>query len=171
MLVLALALAACGEAEAPPAPPDASIATDALLSPEGWRVAEAAEDPFEDRPPDTACTIGGYGPEAGVFEVETDLCGYITAVQPLPVGLPAGAELSGLVWHLGLFAQTATRAHIALRIGPHTLMEARPAVPGPEAFYPVQWTAPVDLPIGTPAYFHVSNHGTNSYRLGPLAVR
>lgn len=149
----------------------APVPEGALFDPTRWAEASAAEDPFEDRPAAVDCGPGGFGLEAGVLEVETEICGYLTAAQPLPADLPAGAVVTSVVWHLQLVSDPPATGHVALQIGEHRLFEAHPAIPGPEMVYPVEWTVPEDLPAGTPAYFHVHNHGYNSWRLGPVEAK
>ena len=168
-LTAALALvAACGGPASGPDP--AALPDGPILDPMAWRPAIAAEDPFEDRYADPGCSAGGYGVEGTIFEVETDLCAYLTATQPLPVDLPAGVTVETLVWHLALFATEPAQGHVALRIGEHMVFDQRVDIPGPEQVYPVTWTTPQDLPAGTQVYLHVHNHGYNSWRLGPTEV-
>ena len=162
-----VALAACGGSAAePPAVP-----TEPLVDPALWLPTTADNDPFDDRPDDPACSAGAYGVESGVFEVETSYCDYLTATQPLKVALEAGVQISTLVWHLALINETPAEGHVALQIGQHLVFEARPPIPGPERAYPVLWSLPEALPAGTPAYFHVHNHGYNSWRLGPVEAK
>ena len=163
-----LALTACG---AEPGPSPRLLPEGPLLDPARWVAAPAEADPIEDRPAEVTCPAGGFGAEATVFEVETQICSYLTATQPLPAALPAGARLESVVWHLALVADPPAEAHVALRVGPHTLFDARIPTPTPEAVYPVAWTIPEDLPAGTPVYFHLHNHGYNSYRLGPVEAK
>lgn len=165
---------ACGgpEGSAPDAGPrDVAVPEGELFDPGGWTAVSADADPFGDRPAEVACHVGGYGPEGLVFEVETDICGYVTATQALAAPIPAGAHLTSVVWHLALTNEAPATGHIALRVGEHLVFEARPQIPGPEAFYTIDWAVPEDLPAGTPAYFHVHNHGYNSYRLGPVEAK
>lgn len=168
-----LVLGACG-GEPPPetdAGTPAPIPEGPLLDPNAWTIVEAADDPFDDRPADVDCRVGGFGPEAGIFEVETDICPYLTAVQPLPADIPAGAKLTTVVWHLALFAEAPARGHVAVQVADTLVFETAPPIPGPEGVYPVEWIAPEPLPAGTPVYFHVHNHGYNSWRLGPFEAK
>lgn len=154
-----------------PAEPPVDLPQGPIFDPGAWTLTSAQDDPFADRPDPVQCAVGGYGVEAGVFEVDTSFCGYLTAVQPLPVDLPAGARLKSLIWHLALLNDTPAQGHVALRLGEHLVFEARPPIPGPEAAYPVDWALPEALPAGTLTYFHIHNHGSNSWRLGPIEVK
>jgi hypothetical protein len=167
MITAALWVSACGGQAAPPIPLPVGPLFDPLL----WEAVDAAQDPFTDRPAEVTCPPGGYGAEASVFEVETRICSYVTVTQPLPAALPAGARLESVVWHLALISDAPAEAHVVLRVGTWDAFEARIPVPTPEAVYPVDWRIPEDVPAGTPVYFHVHNHGYNSYRLGPVEAK
>lgn len=167
---LAALLAGCGGEEMSGFDP-ADLPPGPILDPAAWTETSATEDPFTDRYADPNCAAGGYGVEGTIFEVETELCAYITATQPLPVDLPAGVQVETLVWHLALFATEPAEGHVALRIGEHTVFDQHMAIPGPEQVYPIAWTVPEDIPMGTQVYLHIHNHGYNSWRLGPTEVR
>lgn len=172
------ALAGCEGAAAPGVVVDAGAADAGwsgvvtVAGVEGWAPVEAGADPFEDRPEAVSCPAHGYRPEVTLFEVQTDVCRYGTFAQAVPVALRAGDVLRTTVWHLNLWAGEPAEAHIALRIGDVALWEVFVAIPSREAAYPVEVALPVDVPAGTPLYFHLHNHGANSYRLlGVEAVR
>ena len=141
-----------------------------LLAHDGWRLAEPAVDPF---PPDTAvdCPPVAYGPENGFFELETDLCAWATFHQATRLELTAGAPLRVVTWHLDLWAPEATVARILLRIGEDTVWEAEFEVPGDEDVAELLFEAPSDLPAGSDAWFHIANHGVNSWRLGDVEIQ
>lgn len=141
-----------------------------LVTVESWRVVGADEDPFSDRPEAFRCSTGGHGPEGDVYEVETDKCQYVTAVQPSLDAVGAGQRVSSLMWHQTLDAESDAEAHVAFRIGPHLVWEERIPIPFPPESYVFDWVAPEDVPRGTPVYLHVHNHGANSYRFGSTEI-
>jgi hypothetical protein len=163
---LPLILAACGGASTDDPPPFAGVLFDA----DKWVELDASQDPFVDRPQNAECAPGGFGAESGVLEVQTEFCPYLTVSQPLGVDLAKGTKIESILWHLELFSGEPTEGHIALKFADQ-IVEAHPRIPGPEAFYTVDWTLPEDVPAGTLAHFHVHNHGFNSWRLGPVEAK
>ncbi len=136
-----------------------------LALPEDWAPVDAEQDPFDDRPPDVDCPIHGAKAEDGIFEVETDICHYGTFAHPIAADLRAGDTIEATVWHLQLWAEQRAEGHVALMLGDRLLWEDRIPIPGREAVYPVEVTLEEEAPAGTPLYFHVHNHGANSWRL------
>ncbi|MEL6185519.1 MAG: hypothetical protein AAFU79_12930 [Myxococcota bacterium] len=134
-----------------------------------WEVTSAAEDPFEDRPASFSC-VGGYQVEGAVFEVETDRCAYLTAMQSSLRSVEAGDVVESQLWHQLLVADAPSEAHMAVRLGPYIIAEARPPIPFPPEFYTRRWTAPERIPVGTSVFIHVHNHGSNSYRFGSVEL-
>lgn len=162
-LTALFALAACGT------PPQVSPRM--LLSSEGWSEVAPGLDPFEDRPQGmNGCALGGFGAEGGAFEVETGLCPYLTAAQPLAAPIEEGALVTGLVWHLQLRAPEPAEGHFALMIDGHRVHEARIPIPNEAGAHHFAWRAPAAIPSGAAALYHVHNHGQNSWRLSPISV-
>ncbi len=144
-----------------------------LVDPTLWVEATAGEDPFDDRPAEVDCNPGGYAVELDtIFEVETDACPYGTFTQPLLRDVGPGATVELLGWHLDLFADPPGEAHYVVRIGGIVLFEARPEVPSEEEIWDlaIDWPGEERVAAGEPAFFHVHNHGTNSWRLGAVEI-
>jgi len=145
-----------------------------LIDPGGWTEATVATDPFEDRPDLVDCAPEAWGEDLpGIFELETDECGYATFTQPTLVDVGPGATVELLGWHLDLFAVDPTEGHVVVRIGDVVLLEEHPTIPGQEAIWDLSMQWPDDAPeaeAGTAAWFHVHNHGANSYRLGAIEI-
>lgn len=140
-----------------------------LLDASAWvEVTDASADPFEDRPGEVDCSALGYGVEGTYFEVETDDCAYGTFAQTLSRDVPAGTPLETVYWHLDLWAAEAAQGHLALRTDAVLLHEAYIDIPNSADVYTVNLEAPVDLSEGDTIYFHVHNHGYNSWSLGGL---
>ena len=168
---LALLAVSCSPVRTPAGPGDSGDsglgATQSVLEPEGWAPATGAT-PFG-APPE-ACPATAYGVEYGFFEVETDLCAFAVFTQPLPAAVAAGTPVEFVSWHLDLWALEATTATVVLQIGEERIYEDSFAVPGPEDVASISATVAGDHPAGTPAWWHVSNHGYNSYRLGDVEL-
>jgi hypothetical protein len=135
---------------------------------DGWTAA-AGDGPFAaDRPADAACPSAAYRAEAGFFEVESDRCAYAVFSQPLAGALQAGDRLDFVAWHLDLWAQVPAEARVVLQIEDEVIWEARFAVPGSEAIDTLEEPVAADHPAGATAWWHISNHGFNSWRLGDV---
>lgn len=157
------------------APPDAAEATSlSLVDMKAWREISPSEDPFTDRPEKVDCRLGSIMPEtlAGVtaYGVETGTCNYVTVSQPTLVDLNPGDHVAARVWHFELSAPEAANAHVAVRVGALRVLDETIAMPG--AGGTVRGSAPVlqRMPAGTPAYFHLHNHGANSWAIVELVV-
>ena len=119
-------------------------------------------------PQDGACPEAAYGEEGGFFEVETDRCAWAVFTQPLAHDVAAGDTVEWVSWHLDLWAQVETTARVVLQVGDEVLWDQSYAVPGPDDIDAVTLTAAADLPAGMPAWWHIANHGYNSWRLGDV---
>lgn len=177
-LCCALCCAACDDGAGAPTGdagvPDAATAwrgTALLAATDAWQPVSAEADPFADRPEAVTCPPHGARDEDGLFEVETDICRYGTFAQPLPVDLRAGDVIVATVWHLQLWAAERTQGHVALQLGDALLWERYVPIPGHEAVYPLELPLAADAPAGTPLYFHVHNHGANSWRVLAIEAR
>lgn len=167
ILVLGLSVIRCGGAPSD-GPSTVETAPAALLDNSAWREVDAAEDPFDDRPASVLCGAGGFGAEADTFEVETERCHYLTAVQPTLAAVEVGDVVSIPVWHLDLWAEAPAEGHVALMIGDDVVVDLAVPIPAEAAAYTIEHTVTKAAPAGTPVYFHVHNHGYNSWRLGPV---
>lgn len=151
--------------------PPAYVAPDGLvLSFDGWTYVPFAEDPFAGAEP-VDCPAVAYKAENGFFELETDYCAAGTFQQATRSDIVAGASLVFVTWHLDLWAPEPAEANLVLRVGTDDVWTAQYAIPGNEQVEEVVVQAPRDLPAGTTAFFHLSNHGVNSWRMGDLVLQ
>ena len=141
-----------------------------LINHSDWREVPASEDPFADEGIAPNCNPGGALVEGEVFELNTDICPYGTFKQGIKQELKAGDELRFSFWHLALVSSDPAEAHVVLDLGGERLIEERLEIPGQAHVYPVTWTAPSDFAKDTAIYFHLHNHGYNSYRLSMITV-
>ncbi|MDP6943055.1 MAG: hypothetical protein QF464_02805 [Myxococcota bacterium] len=161
------------------AAPDASVDVEvsgvaSLVDHTLWAVVPQQEDPFypEDDTEVEPCPASQYGPEVQGddvwFSVETVNCNYLTVQQPLLVDVPSGAQLRVRVWHFEFTYAEGTYVHaIAVGEPPDTLWETEAPLPltsgGLLPFELVPITRP--LTAGEPVYWHLRNHGLNSWHL------
>ncbi len=141
----------------------------------GFLPVGAAEDPFAAHRPEAAtCNPDGYGVEdwSGElgFEVDTGLCPYVTAAQPSASAVLAGDRLRLRLWHNRLLASSPGKAHAAIRIGSHTVFEATVDIPADAGVVVEEVELPFEAPRSTPVYFHLHNHGANTWVLLDLDI-
>jgi hypothetical protein len=145
-----------------------------LIEPDAWEIVSAADDPFPDRLPDASCPDGTHMPELlgaePVFSVDTGDCTYITARQPALRDVVKGETLVARVWHFALYADEPAEAHVALRIGDTTVLDQTVPIPSEGGLIAVEDTAVSSFAAGTPIYFHLHNHGDNSWSLVELSA-
>lgn len=146
-----------------------------LVSVDGWRSLDEAEDPFAERLlPGAICdltafAIEGQGPYS-YFEIQTEICSYATIAQPAKVAVEAGDRLVVVAWHNTLATSESAEAFVAVHLGDEPIWELTVPIPSDAESYQAEWTAPRDFDAGTRVTFHVDNHGTNAWRLSAIRV-
>lgn len=140
-----------------------------LFDPAAWtEVGNSSADPFPDRPDEFECSPLGYGLEGTYFEVSTIDCEYGTFQQGLTHGVPAGTLLKLVYWHLDLWAEEAAQGHLALQVNDTLLHEAYIDIPNGAEVYAFEFEAPAVMVEGDMVFFHIHNHGFNSWSLGGM---
>jgi hypothetical protein len=145
-----------------------------LVDSSAWQVMSPSEDPFDDRPEDASCPDGAYMPEflaeEPVFSVDTGGCTYLTARQRTLRHITAGETLVLRVWHFALTASESAMAHVAVRVGEKTLLDASVPIPAMGGLLHVEEVASESIPQGVAVYFHLHNHGNNSWSFVELST-
>ncbi len=176
---LCLLVALCGACsdDAGSTSADASDTADAggarewrpVIDHEAWQAVGAADDPFADhRPPEDEleCGLAGWLIESGTLEVDTNQCNYVTLTQPALVDMTPDTPMRLELRYFDLIAPAPATAHVALQVGDAIVWERELTIPGPAmVLQEDELTAGVDAPAGTPVYFHLHNHGQNTYTL------
>jgi hypothetical protein len=153
-----------------------------------------ADDPFSAlRTPEHYCDDMCHFPEflqVGEFSytVTTRRCDYVTIQQTTQQDIHTGDTVFVRLWHFALSSPSGGRAYMGVRVGDRMLWEGRLPIPcrgGLVGFVPggdcldnpngvdadpAEFTATFDAPAGSPIYFHVQNHGENSYNLVEISV-
>lgn len=150
--------------------------TTSIVDFDAFAPAFGAEDPFAARrPADAVCTPDGYRSEdfggEPSFELFTGFCDYLSAAQPLPVALPAGATLQIRLWHFELTSTTPAEAFVAVALGGAEVWSTTIAIPSASGLVLEEWVLGEAVPAGAPLVFHVDNHGANSYALLEISAR
>jgi hypothetical protein len=159
-------------------PPDSGAPEQAahtgLALPERWSLLDATADPFSDRPAVVDCPMAGVTPETlsdeRVLGVETGWCNYLTASQPTLRAVAAGEEIKVRLWHFELFASEPAEAHAAVLVDGLAVLDERVPIPGPGGLIVRKVVAARAIPAGATAYFHLHNHGANSWALVEVSV-
>ncbi len=141
-----------------------------------WRLATPADDPWRTFRPgdDIACPDGSRLTEdfAGIYAyaILTGACPYTTIVQETVADACQGQNLYVWMWNYALTAPEGSTAYLGVQIGDQEIWSETRAIPGPSALVAKRIALPRDVPKGTPIYFHVRNHGANSYELLELSI-
>jgi len=145
-----------------------------LVAPDAWEWVDAAEDPFSDRPSAVSCDEGAWlmeaiGPDDSL-SVDTTDCDYLAVRQPALLDVEPGDELFVRLWHYDLSAGADAEAHAALWFGGALSWEDRVPIPSESGMLAPEWAAEVAVSAGEDIYFHLHNHGANSYNLIEVSV-
>ena len=100
------------------------------------------------------------------YDITTKVCGYVTVHQTLQHGVPKGAMLTLRIWHFKMSSWEGT-FHLAYQIGFNETpeWELKKEVPSDSGLIYEQWPASRDYKAGDDVYFHLSNHGENTWSL------
>lgn len=142
-----------------------------LIDPAAWVPVPAPDDPLAaHRPAEVVCPPGGWLFEPQGFEVNTIQCNYAMFGQPARAAVLAGRRVTATLYHFDLVAAEPAIAHAALLLGDAVLWEVEVAIPGKANAFTIDVVAPATVPAGTPVYFHLHNHGQNTWTLGAIEV-
>jgi len=137
---------------------------------DAWQPQAQTDDPFPDHRPDVVDCDVGWEVEFEALEVNTDRCTYGAFAQPALTAVSPGDAVIVDLWYDDLWAPEEAEAHLALGTGDEAWWELRLAVPGPADVLRIEFDAPVAADEGEPMWWHVHNHGSNSYRLQSVTV-
>lgn len=167
---LLLACGSDGGAPSTPQPP-ALAAPVPLTQAESWLLAPPEGDPFlEFEPGRVRCTDAALLPEGLWIEVSTVTCNYASLVFTFTEASRAGNLIRGEIAWSTLAAIDPAVATLAFALGEQVLWSHEVAIPGTANLVSVELTLPRIVNAGDALYFHVRNHGYNSWQLSPLAL-
>ncbi len=136
-----------------------------------WSPVPAPTDPLAShRPADVNCPLGGWLFEPQGLEIYTLLCNYAMFEQPARAAVVPGARIVASLYHFDLVAEEPATAHVALMVGASVVWEQEIAIPGKANAYAIEVPANFAADAGTPVYFHLHNHGQNTWTLGAIEV-
>lgn len=134
-----------------------------------WKTSAAGMDPFPDRPATVTCprnaayaeTLGGEY----AYDVNTGLCDYLTVQQEVLAPVAMDDTLKVRLWHFELSAPEAAQAHASVRIDELILLDEMVDIPTASGAITKAIKAPRAIRAGAVVYFHLHNHGANSWAL------
>jgi hypothetical protein len=140
-----------------------------------WTAVAPEADPFAAMRPDGAsCLPGSFRFELisneRSLEVRTAQCSYLTVSQPVQTAVQRGDELYIRLVHFQLTAPANAEVYMAVSFDDCIIWEARRRIPAPSELIIERFASPIDVPEGAPVYFHLQNHGANSYHLIEVSV-
>ena len=143
----------------------------ALVLPVDWQQVPAPDDPLAlHRPAEVSCPLGAWLYEPQGLEINTAACNYAMFVQPSRAAIVPGARLRASLYHFDLNSEPPATAHVALMIEEAVLWEQEIAIPGKANAYTIDLVLDFTAAAGTPVYFHLHNHGQNTWTLGAIEV-
>jgi hypothetical protein len=140
---------------------------------EAWEpVHETADALADEMPPDVRrCGEGALVVEPEGFEISTDTCSWATVGQPITTVLRPGDVLDVGATHLDLWAPGEAEAVIAIGIEEVELVRWVRPIPSTATVLYDQIVLEDRFSAGETLWFHVHNHGANSYRPTRIALQ
>lgn len=171
--VLGLA-AGRGAVRIPVSDPPRSTARVSLVDHNLWERLDADQDPFEDRPDQPECAqdavkVEVLGGEVA-YGVDTGPCHYITARQATQKPVSAGDTIRIRLWHFTLNAPSPAQAHAVVELDGLRLLDERVPIPQPGGLLSVEVIAETGIEPAAPVFFHLHNHGDNSWALVEIST-
>ena len=119
---------------------------------------------------DMSCDSAAHGVEEvspGVwsYSIETDRCHWLTIKQGAKRSVNAGDRVQLKVWHFDLTAPQQAIAHVGLATEHERLFIEEEAIPQEGRMLKFEAEFTHDLSEGEWIYFHLDNHGANSWHL------
>jgi hypothetical protein len=170
--VLLLSCSSAEPASQEPAPTGPVAEPTLLTQAESWAPADPAGDPFAaEAVGRVRCTSAAFRPEATWLELTTTTCNYVTFVYAFASDVPAGSVVRGELAWATLAAVEPAIATLAFATQSDLLWSHEVPIPSLADLVQVEFELPEPLAEGSALYFHVRNHGYNSWQLSPLTLQ
>jgi hypothetical protein len=154
--------------------PQCEIQND-LVAGDAWQFVPPAEDTLWPAPDDAelcdddAIQVQPIGDDLAL-EIDTRFgCGWATVMQPIAEDVAVGDELQVRIFYFSQTAFPEANAELAIAIGDDVVMRELVPIPASSGLLAPRIVAERDYPRGTPARFHIGNHGDNSWNLVELS--
>jgi hypothetical protein len=144
-----------------------------LVDPSLWSAVAADEDPFTDRPDSVDCPSSSWGVEVSesgetALELDTGVCDYASFSQDSLARVQAGDRVFVNWTHSDLTAEEPSQAHVAIWLGEVVLWDSVEPIPSTADETRYDLPVEIDVPVGTPVWIHVHNHGDNKWTFGEM---
>lgn len=146
-----------------------------LVDASSWRLVPPADDTLWPPPADAPlCApedvqVASFGDDDAV-EIDTRFgCGWATVEQPIALALTAGDAVQVRVFYFSQGTFPAAEAEVAVALGDAVIARQRVPIPSSSGLFAPRVVLEGDVAAGTPARFHVGNHGDNSWNLIELS--
>jgi hypothetical protein len=142
-----------------------------LTAAESWAIAPLEGDPFSEYMDGRVrCSPFALRREANWLEVSTVECNYASLLHQLSEDVPAGSIIRGQVAWATLASLAPAVGTLAFATSDGVLWSRDVDIPGQADIVEVEFAFSHPAPAGTGLYFHVRNHGYNTWQLGPLTL-
>jgi len=137
-----------------------------------WTQVSGDDDPFDytRTAETTVCPEAELNveqlPDGDWFDVITKNCAYVTVTQPLLADIPAGGTLKIRIWHFAITMGDGPFT-LAIQIGKESkpLWTTTKPFPSDSGLIFDEFTTVSEYSKGDSIYYHISNHGDNSWGL------
>lgn len=162
------ALPACSDAGHDPS---VETVSSPLTAAESWAIAPLEGDPFAQYMDGRVrCSPFALRLEASWLEVSTVECNYASLLHRFSEDVPAGSIIRGQVAWATLAALAPAVGTLAFATSDGVLWSREVDIPAQADIVDVEITLSQAAPAGSGLYFHVRNHGYNTWQLGPLTL-
>ena len=144
--------------------------TGPLVQTFGWLTTELEQDPFNVFWSDQIiCGEDEHGVESladiWTYSIQTGDCNWLTIEQPSLRAVHEGDIVRAEVWHFLLSAPEPAMARVGMATDDGIITDIMVPIPQPAGLVELEFRAQTSIAKDTPIYFHISNHGTNSWHL------
>ncbi len=153
--------------------PDPVRSYASLVGAGDWRVVEPDADPFVTDPGAVPrCSTSGVRVESDPewLEIDTTVCSWVSLTGGARFEVALGEQLKLELSHFDLDAPAPATAELRLRLGDCDAWSGTIPIPSPADVRSYELASPCALPAGDAVWFHLHNHGQNSYQLQDVAV-
>ena len=172
LLCLTLIIMSCDESNTASSQ---QSSTGSFINNYAWVSTELQQDPFNLYWSDhVRCGDDDHGLELladiWAYSIQTGNCNWLTIEQPTLSAIQKGDVVRAEIWHFFLSALEPASARVALATKDGILAETTEPIPQPARLMELEFRAETSIEKNTPIYFHISNHGTNSWHLLDIQV-
>lgn len=143
----------------------------ALVARGEWSAVARDEDPFiTDLDAAPECAGPGFRIEERWLEIDTAECNWVTLTAPTHFAIQRGERLRVSVSHFDLNAPAVAEGVAELTFGECTAWSKLVSIPSAAAVYTETFASPCEVAARGHVYFHLHNHGQNTWQLQDVSV-